>query len=197
MRLATYIDDWLLAAQLPQQIQAHTRLLTSHLVALGFTINEEKSVLIPTQNITFIGLSLDLVVFKACLSAERVKAFQACLALFHRGGDAKVQNVSRLMGLMASALVVVPFGRLHNLPFQRWVALFKLNPMHHGHCQVLVYTACVLALRPWRRTVCLSTGVAMGTVLARKVITTDASLAGWGATHEGRTHGARRCNRFT
>ena len=27
----------------------------------------------------------------------------------------------------------------------------------------------------------------MGVVLTRKVVTTDASLVGWGATHEGRT----------
>lgn len=63
MRLAMYIDDWLLAAQSLQQTQAHARLLTSHLAALGFTVNWEKSVLIPTQNIKFIGLSLDLAAF--------------------------------------------------------------------------------------------------------------------------------------
>ncbi len=105
-------------------------------------------------------------------------AFQACLALFRRGATLKFRMCLMLLGLMASALVVVPFGRLHMRPFQRWVASLKLNPMHHGHHQVLVSTACVLALCPWRCTVCLSTGIAMGTVPARKVITTDASLAG-------------------
>ena len=186
MRLAMYIDDWLIAAQSPQHIQAHTSLLTSHLAALGFTVNWDKSVLTPTQSITFIGLSLDAAAFRARLSAERVEAFQACLALFRRGTLIKFRVCLRLLGLMASALAVITLGHLHMRPVQRWVTSLNLSPTRHGHRQVLFSTAGALALRPWRCTNILTTGVAMGTVLARKVITTDASLAGWGATHEGR-----------
>ena len=69
MRLATYIDDWLLATQSPQEAQAQTSVLISHLVSLGFTINVKKSVLVPTQSIAFIGLCLDSVTFKARLFA--------------------------------------------------------------------------------------------------------------------------------
>ncbi|KAL7834805.1 hypothetical protein SRHO_G00290520 [Serrasalmus rhombeus] len=36
IHLATYIDDWLLAAQSEQEAREHTRLLTEHLSALGF-----------------------------------------------------------------------------------------------------------------------------------------------------------------
>ena len=187
MRLATYIDDWLLATQSPQEAQAQTSVLISHLVSLGFTINVKKSVLVPTQSITFIGLCLDSVTFKARLSAERVEAFQACLALFRRGTMLKFRTCLRLLGLMASALVVVPLGRLHMRPVQRWVASLRLNPTCHGHRRVLISMACVSALRPWGRAYFLTTGVTMGTVLARKVLSTDASRAGWGAVYEGRS----------
>lgn len=187
LRLATYIDDWLLAALCPQQIQAHTRLLLSHLASLGFTVNWEKSVLIPSQSIEFIGLHLNSITCKARLSADRIKALSACLATFRRGTLLHYRTCLRLLGLMASALVVVPLGRLHMRPFQRWVAALRLNPSRHGHRRVLVTAGCVRALRPWRRDTFLTVGVAMGTVTARKVITTDASLWGWGATHEGKT----------
>ena len=118
MHLATYIDNWLLAARSPQKARAHTSLLTAHLAALGFMINWVKSVLVPTENITFIGLSLNSVTFKARLSAERVEAFQACLALFRRGATLKFRTCLRLLGLMASALAVVPLGRLFMRPVQ-------------------------------------------------------------------------------
>lgn len=186
IRLATYIDDWLLAAQSPQQTLAHASLLMAHLADLGFTVNREKSVLVPTQSINFIGLTLDSAAFRARLSAERVEAFRACLALFRRGTRLRFKLCLRLLGLMASALVVIPLGRLHMRPFQRWVASLGLNPARHGHRLVSVSLACVMALRPWRRTGFLLTGVAMGTILSRKVVTTDASRLGWGATHEGR-----------
>lgn len=68
--LAMHIDDSLLAAQSPQQTLALTRLLSSHLVALGFTLNWEKSVLILTQTIRFIGLSLYSLAFRVCLRRE-------------------------------------------------------------------------------------------------------------------------------
>ena len=38
-----------------------------------------------------------------------------------------------------------------------------------------------------RRGPFLTTGVTMGTILARKVLSTDASRAGWGAVYEGRS----------
>jgi ribonuclease HI len=45
----------------------------------------------------------------------------------------------------------------------------------------------VAALVPWLREGFLTSGVRMGEVIHRKVITSDASLTGWGATLEGRT----------
>lgn len=62
--------------------QAHTRLLTSHLAALRFTIN-----------ITFIGLSLDSVTFKECLSVERVEAFRGLSGPFLQKNAAEVHCV--------------------------------------------------------------------------------------------------------
>lgn len=187
LRLATYIDDWLLAAQTPHQLQVHVELLLSHLAALGFTVNWDKSALVPSQCIDFIGLHLDSVTSRAQLSAERVKALSACLATFRRGALLYYRTCLRLLGLMASALVVIPLGRLHMRPFQRWVAALRLNPSRHGHRRILVTAECVRALRHWRHKAFLTVGVAMGTITARKVITTDASLWGWGATYEGRT----------
>jgi len=41
---------------------------------------------------------------------KRIGAFKACLVLFHRGGLLKFRLCLRLLELMASALVVIPFG---------------------------------------------------------------------------------------
>ena len=45
---------------------------------------------------------------------------------------------------------------------------------------------CLKALKPWTDVTFLSQGVKVGVIISHKVITTDASLKGWGATHEGR-----------
>ncbi|XP_075307052.1 uncharacterized protein LOC142368762 [Odontesthes bonariensis] len=187
IRLATYLDDWLLLAQSEQEARAHTRILIRHLSDLGFVINAEKSMLSPAQGIIFLGLSLDSVTFTARLSGDRVKAFRACLALFRPGKSVQFRLCLRLLGLMASAILVVHLGRLHMREFQLWVASCGLDPVRHGARRVLVTPGCARALRHWRVPSFLTHGVPMGSVLSRKVVTTDASLTGWGGIHEGRS----------
>lgn len=65
------------------------------------------------------------------------------------------------------------------------VSSLGLEPHRDSNCRAMVSTACSLALCYWRSPGFLTQGVLMGTISARKVITTDASLVGW--AHEGRT----------
>ena len=187
IRLATYLDDWLLLAQSEREARAHTCVLMRHLQELGFVINAEKSMLSPAQSIIFLGLSLDSVTFTACLSEERVKTFTAYLALFQPGKSVQFRLCLRLLGLMASAILVVRLGRLHMREFQLWVASRRLDPVRHGARRVLITTECARALRRWRAPSFLTQGVPMGDVLSRKVVTTDASLTGWGGIHENQS----------
>ena len=60
-------------------------------------------------------------------------------------------------------------------------------PPTMGARRVLVTQRCMDTLRPWMDVSFLSAGVRVGAVISRKVITTDASLTGWGAVHEGRS----------
>ncbi|KAK5930500.1 hypothetical protein CgunFtcFv8_026728 [Champsocephalus gunnari] len=187
IRLATYLDDWLLLAQSEHEAVTQTNVLVKHLLNLGFIINTEKSMLCPAQTILFLGLHLNSVPFSARLSTERVKAFRACLALFQRRKHVLFRTCLRLMGLMASAILVVRLGRLHMREFQRWVAALKLNPARHGARRVMVTVKCVTALRHWLHPTFLVRGVPMGAVLSRRVVTTDACLTGWGGIYEGRS----------
>ena len=69
-------------------------------------------------------------------------------------------------------------------PFQKWLLSLRI-PSTQGWRRVQVSKECVEALRPWTDVDFLSQGVEVGLVTSWKVITTDASLTGWGATHEG------------
>lgn len=88
-------------------------ILTQYLFNLGFVINTEKSTLSPTQ---------DSENFTARLSVERVKVFRACLAFFQTG--------LRLLGLMASAILVVSLGSSSGWP----LADCTPRVMAHGEC---------------------------------------------------------------
>lgn len=64
--------------------------------------------------------------------------------------------------------------------FQFWVVAHGLDPVGHGTQRMLVTPNCVLALHYWRALSFLMQEVPMGAVLSRKMVTTDASLIGWG-----------------
>lgn len=110
----------------------HRLFVAKHLADLSFIINAEKSVLSLVRNITFLSLSLDSISFTAHLSEERVKTIRVCLALFPLHKAVSFRLWLRLLGLMASAILVVQLGLLFMREFQRWVASFRLVPVRHG-----------------------------------------------------------------
>ena len=60
IRIHQYIDDWLMRAKTKQQCQENTHRLIRLVQSLGWIINFEKSDLIPTQEIEFLGYKFDL-----------------------------------------------------------------------------------------------------------------------------------------
>lgn len=61
IRLATYLDDWLLLAHTREEAVSHAQIVLSHLQDLVFVVNTDMSVLQPSQKIAFLGLILDSV----------------------------------------------------------------------------------------------------------------------------------------
>ena len=186
IRLLNYIDDWLICANSAQEVALHTKVTIAHLQTLGFSLNWEKSVLVPSQQITYIGVSLDSTTMMAHLSQERIDNFLSCLALFQCGRKITYQTCMKMSGLMASAIYLIRLSRLSMRPFQRWMLSLQVPPSQGGRI-VTVSQHCMATLAPWTAPSFLSQGVRMGEVVSRKLITTDASLSGWGATFEGRT----------
>lgn len=61
----------------------------------------------------------------------------------------------------------------------------RLCPGRNIGWRVAVTADCVRALRSWRRPGFLKQGLSVDSVVSRKLITTDASLSGWGRIHKG------------
>ncbi len=151
----------------------------THMVRLGFKINQTKSCLTPAQEIVYLGLRLNSVMFLAFLSENLIKTFHSCLSLFQRGGSVSFRMSLRLLGLMASTLSVVPLGQLRMRDFQNWTASQGIRPKSRLSCRVHVSTKCTSALHHWRAPSFLRTGCPLGPVMLRKVVAT-VSLTGWG-----------------
>ncbi len=186
VRILNYLDDWLILAQSRRQLSAHRDLVLKHLSLLGLRVNWEKSKLVPTQRISFLGMEFDSVNQTARLTQERAQSVLNCFMTLSGRTAVPLKLFQRLLGHMAAAAVTVPLGLLHMRPLQHW--LYGRIPRWAWKCgtyRVQITPACRKTFRPWSDPSFLRAGVPLEQVSRHVVVFTDASTTGWGATYNG------------
>ena len=183
--MLNYLDDWLICSPSRRHAVSDTAAVVAHLQQLGLSLNVEKSQLNPSQQIIFLGVSLDSVTMLAGLSDQRIVNLYQCLSHFSGQSSVRSHDCQRLLGLMAAASQVVRLGLLHMRPIQRWYLSRALHPVKDRNKSLLITSRCLRARHWWNTPQNLSRGVQLGRVCRREVLTTDASLSGWGAVLNG------------
>ena len=72
IRLRRYLDDWLIQASSREQVLLALESVLQLCQELGIVVNWEKSHLIPSQRVEYLGVLLDSVTFRASPSQKRV-----------------------------------------------------------------------------------------------------------------------------
>ena len=197
VKILPYLDDWLICAPSFREARQVTARVLSHIEALGMSVNLEKSSLLPMQQTTFIGMSLDSVSMQARPTTQRVEKIHNLLRSFRLGAMVTVRKWLRLLGMLTSVSAVTPLGLLHLRPLQRWFNGLHMDPCLHRKVKVKVTRGCIVYLRRWRDNAFLLHGVPLGSVPARReVVTTDASTQGWGAVWQKRSVQGVWCPRW-
>ncbi len=185
IRILNYLDDWLVCARSEGQCSRAVTRLLQHLEYLGLRLNKEKSRLHPTQSTEFLGMWLDARAGTLSLTPARQDALRTCLFRFQLGTTVTWRLCLRLLGLMAATVHVIPLALLNMRPVQRCLLGLGLCPRRDLQARVLVTRKLHASLRWWQQPTNLARGNALGPVLRRQVVSSDASLVGWGAVREG------------
>ncbi len=82
IRILNYRDDWLILAQSEAVSTLHKTLLPHHLSCLGLRVNFSKSILSPSQWVSFLGTVIDSVQMTTTVSAERATMIKRRAASF-------------------------------------------------------------------------------------------------------------------
>ncbi|KAL0147294.1 hypothetical protein M9458_057396 [Cirrhinus mrigala] len=189
IRILNYIDDWLILAQSEVVAAQHRDVVLAHMKELGLRLNAKKSVLSPSQRTTYLGVVWDSTTMRARLSPARIESILAAVKRVKEGRSLTVKQFQQLLGLMAAASNVIPFGLLYMRPLQWWLKSRGFSPRGNPLRMIKVTRRCLRALDMWRRPWFLSQGPVLGAPCRRVTLATDASLTGWGAVMSG--HPAR------
>ena len=176
-----YLDDWLLVASTPKELLSHLTRVLSTLDRLGFYVNEQKSQLVPTQRITFIGAELDSRSTRAFLPRLRADRLSTLARRLSNHPATTAFRIQRLLGHMAATVSVVEWARMRMRPLQNWfIRRFPHDRNAHRY-HLTIPAEIVASLHWWTVTDNLLQGLPFAPTPPAHILTTDASEAGWGA----------------
>ena len=177
-----YLDDWLIRAPSQQESVQHTQYVVNLLTKLGWMINQQKSDLVPSQQITFLGMYIDLEAGFLAPTQEKIDKILLWSQFLHKSTVISVQQYLSLLGLLNNVSSLVKLGRLHLRPLQLYLASFGLDLRASLYDTIPLRPVFFTALMWWEHPEKLARGVELRTPPTQMTMFTDASRSGWGAS---------------
>ncbi|CAH1255216.1 TPR [Branchiostoma lanceolatum] len=191
-RLIVYLDDVLVFGRTREGCREALMAVLQLLSSLGFVPNREKSILEPTQRITFLGSGIDSLRMIAFLPDGKVQELQQ-LAVATLSTDSLItaRELASLIGKMQATTGAVWHAPLHFRSLQR--LLITVLRVTRGNWEFLVplTEAARADLRWWRDQLSNHNSRPILLPTADMVVETDASKIGWGGFCNGVHTGGR------
>lgn len=127
--LTTYIDDNFSIEQLFERCLENVLETATISLKAGFVINWEKSVIIPTQKLVYLGFLLDTVEMKITLTADKCSSLKNQISKFLQSNQITILALSQIVGKLVASFPGVRFGRL----FYRQLDIEKTRALKFNH----------------------------------------------------------------
>lgn len=185
-----FIDDSLLVSDTFQECKHNVYDTVQIMTEVGFIIHQKKSVLQPTQHITFLGNDIHSDDMTVTLPVDKVNLIvQECLSLYHKSAEI-IRKVARVLGLIVSTFSAVQYGPLHYRDIER-EKIHALQLSKGDFNAVMPVTHNMKKELNWWINELPSQKRVIDHGNADFSITTDASLQGWGANFQNQSIGGR------
>ena len=109
-RIVIYLDDILIIGSKIEETRRFTEMAMSLLESLGFIINKEKSILKPTQVLTFLGFTINSVNMTLNLPHDKVTAIQRQLLTL---SSVTLRAIAQILGTLEAARPAIWKAPLH------------------------------------------------------------------------------------
>lgn len=180
-----YIDDSYLQGETYEQCLKNIQDTIDLFEQLGFKINKEKSVVVPTHEIVFLGFVLNSKSMTISLTPEKIKKFKNLYHNFCSNKSHSIRQVAELVGVLISSSVAIPLGLLHTKLLEKEKAIaLKCNKGNFDSKMTLSAEA-LQDLKWWSIQINSGIKAPIRQKSIQATLTTDASGIGWGAEYNG------------
>lgn len=180
--LVIYLDDILIIARDRLECKINTNLTINLLTNLGFIINTEKSQLIPSQKITYLGFTYDLTRMTISLPLKKIESTKKLILKYITKLVIKIRHFSTVIGVLVAAAPAIPYCRHHIKKLER--AKFKALKGRTYNDKMLISKEIIKSLNWFLHN--LNYPEAIKPKIFSLEIFSDASPTGWGAFCNGR-----------
>ncbi|XP_068094667.1 uncharacterized protein [Hyperolius riggenbachi] len=180
-----YLDDLLVVAESYQKSKENTERVLEQLQTLGWIVNWDKSVLQPTSKIQFLGVIIDSETERMYLPVEKIGKLKAMIQELITKPVMTIRQVMKVLGFLTSTAPAIQWAMMHTRHLQNWMLRVWNKTQDNLETQVICPPDVLKSLEWWLSEKILTEG-RMWIIPTGKIITTDASLIGWGAHLQGR-----------
>ncbi len=159
----------------------------AHIKESGLRLNTIKSVLslLHLLREPLIQMVWDSTMMQVRLSPARIELILTAVVRVREGRSLTVKQFQKLLGLMAAASNMIPFGLLYMRPLQRWLKTNWFSQRGKTLRMTTVMWRCLRTLDMWRKPWFLSQCPVLGVPCRHTKLATDTTLISWGAAMSG------------
>ena len=157
IRMRRYLDDWLVQSSSRESLVQDLQTVLPLCHELGIVVNPQKSNLIPSQVVQYLGVMIDAQSFRASPSPERVSRLLSTAGEFQSSASPLASLWLSLLGVLSSLAHLVPGGRLRMQSLQ--LCLRRSWDRLDLQAPVSVTQECLRDLQWWLHLPRLSSGV--------------------------------------
>ena len=179
IRMRRYLDDWLVQSSSRDSLVRDLQTVLGLCHELGIVVNPQKSNLVPSQIVQYLGVVIDSISFRASPSQDRISRLRSTADAFRSSASPPASLWLSLLGALSSLAHLVPGGRLRMRSLQ--LCLHRSWDRLDLQAPVPVSLVCLQDLQWWLHLPRLSSGVSLSQVSPDLHFWSDASDVGWGA----------------
>ena len=186
-----YIDDTFIVASSEQECYDAIEFLVNLFSKLGFRVHPEKSVLVPTKQLVFLGYVLDTEQMSVTPTQEKKEKISSMVTKAMSKDKHKIREIASLIGTLNDVCKGSEYGhaQVKSLEIQKNRALFSSGSKGFDG-NMLLNSYCKEELVWWIRNI-NSAKKAIRISPPELVLETDASNLGWGAKFDDVSTGGR------